>query len=179
MSSGHCIHAGSVHHLVAVTSIRGRKVLLQPLSLGSNRQSDRIAASASVDSTTDNQETLGQPVAASFQLPSSKHQPQITSKERAALRAVSESLAKDKALQKVQVGAQGITYNVLLACMDVLMKHEFLRIKLGDGCGLERKATAGMLSEVLDCAVVGQIGFTITLYRKKGLPRPDNLQKRG
>jgi hypothetical protein len=42
-----------------------------------------------------------------------------------------------------QVGAQGITYNVLLACMDVLMKHEFLRVKLGDGCGLERKTTAG------------------------------------
>jgi hypothetical protein len=24
---------------------------------------------------------------------------------------------------------------------------------------------------------VGQVGFTITLYRQKGLPRPDSLEK--
>eukprot|EP00882_Tetradesmus_deserticola_P022750 GHRQ01024696.1.p1 GENE.GHRQ01024696.1~~GHRQ01024696.1.p1 ORF type:complete len:157 (+),score=33.46 GHRQ01024696.1:240-710(+) len=65
-----------------------------------------------------------------------------------------------------------------MAAMDVLMKHEFLRIKLGDGCGLERKQTAALLAQLLDSAVVGQVGFTITLYRQKGLPRPDNLTKR-
>jgi RNA-binding protein YhbY len=64
-----------------------------------------------------------------------------------------------------------------MAAMDVLMKHEFLRIKLGEGCGLERKQTAAMLAQLLDSAVVGQVGFTITLYRQKGLPRPDNLTK--
>jgi RNA-binding protein YhbY len=62
-----------------------------------------------------------------------------------------------------------------MAAMDVLMKHEFLRIKLGEGCGLERKRTAALLGQLLDSAVVGQVGFTITLYRQKGLPRPDNL----
>jgi hypothetical protein len=41
--------------------------------------------------------------------------PQITSKERAALRAQSESLAKAKTLQRLQVGAQGITFNVLVS----------------------------------------------------------------
>ncbi|WIA11067.1 hypothetical protein OEZ85_011219 [Tetradesmus obliquus] len=101
----------------------------------------------------------------------------MTSKERAVLRAQSESLAKAKTLQRLIVGAQGITFNVLMAAMDVLMKHEFLRIKLGEGCGLERKQTAVMLGQLLDAAVVGQVGFTITLYRRKGLPRPDNLTK--
>jgi hypothetical protein len=47
--------------------------------------------------------------------PSTHHMPQITSKERAALRAQSESLAKAKTLQRLQVGAQGLTYNVLVS----------------------------------------------------------------
>lgn len=64
-----------------------------------------------------------------------------------------------------------------MAAMDVLMKHEFLRVKLGEGCGLERKETAQQLADLLDSAIVGQVGFTITLYRKQGLPRPDNLRK--
>lgn len=109
--------------------------------------------------------------------PSKQHQPQLTGKERAALRAYSETLAKDKKLQRLQVGAQGITNNVLMACLDILMKHEYLRVKLGEGCGLERKQTAALLADLLDAVVVGQVGFTITLYRKKGLPRPDNLTK--
>jgi RNA-binding protein YhbY len=71
-----------------------------------------------------------------------------------------------------QVGAKGITLNTLQAALDVLAKHEFLRIKLGEGCGLARKETAAQLAALLDAAVVGQVGFTITLYRQKGLPRP-------
>lgn len=107
--------------------------------------------------------------------PSTAYQKHLTSKERATHRACSEILAKEKKLQRLQVGTQGITINVLRACMDVLMKHEYLRVKLGEGCGLDRKQTAALLADLLDAAVVGQVGFTITLYRTRGLPRPDNL----
>jgi len=114
---------------------------------------------------------------ASLPRPSQYHQAQLTGKERAALRSQSETLAKSKALQRVQVGGKGVTLNVLLTIMDILMKHEFVRVKLGEGCGLERKQTAEQLSQLLDAAVVGQVGFTITLYRQKGLPRPNSLTK--
>jgi hypothetical protein len=46
--------------------------------------------------------------------------PQLSGKERAALRAQSESLAKAKTLQRLQVGAQGITFNVLVSCYTVM-----------------------------------------------------------
>lgn len=75
----------------------------------------------------------------------------------------------------MQVGAKGVTFNVLVTIMDALTKHEFVRVKLGEGSGLERKQTAEQLAQLLDAAVVGQVGFTITLYRQKGLPRPDSL----
>jgi RNA-binding protein YhbY len=112
--------------------------------------------------------------------PSQFHQTQqLTGKERAALRSQSEQLAKSKTLQRVQVGNKGVTQNVLISIADILMKHEFVRVKLGEGSGLERKQTAGQLAQLLDAAVVGQVGFTITLYRQKGLPRPDSLMKPG
>jgi RNA-binding protein YhbY len=111
--------------------------------------------------------------------PSQYHQPQLTGKQRAALRAQAEQLAKAKTLQREQVGSKGVTLNVLNSIMDILMKYEFVRVKLGEGSGLERKQTAAQLAQLLDAAVVGQVGFTITLYREKGLPRPDTLAKPG
>jgi RNA-binding protein YhbY len=109
--------------------------------------------------------------------PSQHLQEQLTGKQRAALRAESEALVKSKQLQRVQIGSKGVTLNVLQSIMDILLKHQFVRVKLGEGCGLERKQTAEQLALLLDAAVVGQVGFTITLYRQKGLHRPDSLAK--
>jgi RNA-binding protein YhbY len=50
---------------------------------------------------------------------------------------------------------------------------------LGEVSDLERKQTAARLAQLLDAAEVGQVGFTINLYREKGLPRPDTLAKPG
>jgi hypothetical protein len=47
--------------------------------------------------------------------PSKHHMPQLTGKERAVLRGQAESLAKAKTLQRLQVGAQGISFNVLVS----------------------------------------------------------------
>ncbi len=76
--------------------------------------------------------------------------------------------------ENAQVGQQGITQTFLSACMDILGKHEYVRVRLGEGCGLERKAAAQALEQLLDCVSVHQIGYTITLYRQEGLPRPSN-----
>lgn len=58
--------------------------------------------------------------------------------------------------------------------MNVLMKHELLRVKMNDGCGYARKEGKQLLEGYLDCVCVHEIGFTLTLYREKGLPRPSN-----
>ncbi len=54
-------------------------------------------------------------------------------------------------------------------------KHEFLRVKLGEGAGLERRQAARALERYLDAVSVHEVGFTVTLYREKGLPRPSNV----
>jgi RNA-binding protein YhbY len=64
-----------------------------------------------------------------------------------------------------------VTAPVLVTVMDTLMKRSFVRLRCGLS-GQERKALARQLEALLDCLVVHQIGFTITLYRAQGLARP-------
>ena len=54
------------------------------------------------------------------------------------------------------------------------MQNEFLRVKLGEGAGMSRNQASMALERHLDAVVVHEVGFTITLFRQKGLPRPSN-----
>ncbi|GIL48545.1 hypothetical protein Vafri_5045 [Volvox africanus] len=110
---------------------------------------------------------LGPPPDARYQLP-------LHIKDRKAWRSKAETMAKEKRLINIQIGQLGITPSFLQACADVLQKHSLVRVKLGDGCGLERRSVATVLEKYLDCVCVHQIGFTVTLYRQAGLPRPSN-----
>jgi RNA-binding protein len=103
----------------------------------------------------------------------------LDKKFRRDRKAAAETLAREKRLPRVQVGAKGITQPVVDSCLDVLMKHELLRVKLGEGCGLEREEAMQLLEELLDAVAVHAIGFTITLYRQQGLPRPSNYHGSG
>lgn len=78
-----------------------------------------VAPDAHLQPTTD-AELAAEPI---FPSPSVHHMPQLTGKERAALRAHSESLAKAKTLQRLQVGAQGITFNVLVRFTTLSSRH--------------------------------------------------------
>jgi RNA-binding protein YhbY len=62
----------------------------------------------------------------------------------------------------IQVGQNGITQAVLSTCADVLSKHELVRVRLGEGCGLERGSAARQLASLLDAVCVHQIGFTVS-----------------
>ncbi|KAI8476824.1 MAG: hypothetical protein J3K34DRAFT_516108 [Monoraphidium minutum] len=108
---------------------------------------------------------------AALAAPAVSLQPPLTAKERAALRAESEQLARDKKLVQVQSGAAGITPAVLSSLMDVLVKRSFVRLRCGSS-GKERQAVAKQLERLLDAAAVHSIGRTITLYRQPGLARP-------
>ncbi|KAG1656821.1 hypothetical protein FOA52_008455 [Chlamydomonas sp. UWO 241] len=107
-------------------------------------------------------------------LPSARYMEVLDSKAVKELRSRSNTMAGKGTLQRIICGQNGITQAFLNACADVLGAHEFLRVKLGEGAGLERKAAAAALARHLDAVSVHEIGFTITLYRRPGLPRPSN-----
>ncbi len=107
-------------------------------------------------------------------LPDVRYQRVLPMKERKQLRAKAETMAKQGRLLRCQIGQLGITEAFLRATSDMLQKHELVRVKLGEGCGLERKSAAKVLEKYLDAVCVHQIGFTVTLYRQQGLPRPSN-----
>jgi RNA-binding protein YhbY len=113
-----------------------------------------------------------------LRLPATRRQPSdLPREQRRALRAESEELAKRKALSRLQVGGNGLTPGVVAAAADALAGAPggLLRVRLGDGCGLERRSAAVALERLLDAACVKQVGFCVTLYRAPGLPRPDNV----
>ncbi|GAX83360.1 hypothetical protein CEUSTIGMA_g10785.t1 [Chlamydomonas eustigma] len=107
-------------------------------------------------------------------LPTNYLQKKLPISEVKALRTRSNTLAKEGAIQRIICGQNGITQSFLNACADMLGKHEFLRVKLGEGAGLERREAAQKLERYLDALSVHEVGFTITLYRQPGLPRPSN-----
>lgn len=125
---------------------------------------------STVSATTDLEDCVDH----SMMHPSVRYQPRLPTKDRKQLRTQAETLAKDKKLINLQVGSQGITPNFMSACMDVLLKHEFVRLRLGEGCGYGRSDAKQQILSLLDCVAVHEVGFTITLYRQKGLPRPDS-----
>lgn len=110
-----------------------------------------------------------------LEFPTQRYQRRMPAKEVKELRSQANTLARDKELINVQIGANGLTQNVVIAIMDVLAKHQFVRVKMGEGCGLERGALAHALQQYLDCVCVHTIGFTVTLYRDARHPRPSNL----
>ncbi|GLC60819.1 hypothetical protein PLESTB_001679600 [Pleodorina starrii] len=106
--------------------------------------------------------------------PDVRYQPAMHIKDRKAWRSKAETMAKEKRLINIQIGQLGMTPSFLRACADILQKHTLVRVKLGEGCGMERRSAAALLEKYLDCICVHQIGFTVTLYRQAGLPRPSN-----
>ncbi|MEW5320204.1 MAG: hypothetical protein WDW38_011294 [Sanguina aurantia] len=114
------------------------------------------------------------PSAAPLIHPTVMYQPKLDLLEVKALKGQAETLAREKRLLKVQIGNKGLTQTVVASIMDALTANTLVRVKLGEGAGLERGAAALQLAALCDVVVVHQVGFTLTLYRQAGLPRPDN-----
>ncbi|PNH01377.1 hypothetical protein TSOC_012744 [Tetrabaena socialis] len=119
------------------------------------------------DGADDAAAALGPPPAVRYQRP-------LPLKDRKPLRARAETLARERRLVRVQLGQLGVTPAFLRSAAAALAAHELVRVKLGEGCGLERRAAAALLEAHLDCCAVHQVGFTVTLYRQSGLPRQAN-----
>lgn len=85
-------------------------------------------------------------------------------------RKASQQLGKN--LTVVTVGRAGITKNTLISLGDALAGNELVKVRIGAGCDLDMDTVAQVLEEGTDSVCVHSIGYTVTLYRDKSLPRP-------
>lgn len=66
----------------------------------------------------------------------------------------------------VLVGKEEITDNLLAGVEAALESHELIKVKLQEGCLLDRREVAEILSEKTGAAVAQILGKTILLFRK-------------
>jgi RNA-binding protein len=65
----------------------------------------------------------------------------------------------------VLIGNQGITAPVLAALEEALNTHELVKVKLQEGCLLDKNEAARQLAEPTGASVAQLLGRTILLYR--------------
>ena len=70
----------------------------------------------------------------------------------------------------VMIGKEELSRKVVLATIEALASHELIKVKLQEGCLLDRKEVAEILSTKTGAAVVQILGKTILLYRKAEEP---------
>ena len=71
----------------------------------------------------------------------------------------------------VMIGKDGINSNLTNAVEEALEKHELIKLRLQEGCMLERREAADLLAAGCNAAVAQILGNTILLYR----PSEENL----
>lgn len=86
--------------------------------------------------------------------------PALTGKQVRHLRGLGHALRPT-----VMLGRQELSDSVLGALDAVLTAHELVKVKLQEGCLLDRHAAAEELAEATGSAVVQILGKTILLYR--------------
>lgn len=84
----------------------------------------------------------------------------LTTKQMSYLRGLGHHL---KPL--VTLGREGITVNVIKAADEVLDAHELVKVKIGNGCLLERGQAAEILAERTGSRVVQILGKTFLVFR--------------
>jgi RNA-binding protein len=85
----------------------------------------------------------------------------LTGKQSRYLRSLGHNL---KPL--VMLGRDGITDNVISAAEAVLGAHELLKVKIGNGCQLERMEAAAAIAEKTGSELVQVLGKTFLLFRE-------------
>jgi RNA-binding protein len=63
------------------------------------------------------------------------------------------------------IGSAGVAEGVVRELAESLAVHELVKVRLGQGCGVDRKDAAEALSAATDSAVAQILGKTILLYR--------------
>ena len=85
----------------------------------------------------------------------------LTSKQRAALRGLSQSLDTI-----FQIGKGGITDEICLQIANALEARELIKARVLDNSGYTAKEAAAVISEQIDCDVVSCVGTKFVLYKE-------------
>lgn len=65
----------------------------------------------------------------------------------------------------VMLGREGVSDNVISAAEAVLGAHELLKVKIGNGCLVERREAADAIAERTGSEVVQILGKTFLVFR--------------
>ncbi len=65
----------------------------------------------------------------------------------------------------VMIGKEETSPAVVASLEEALRVHELIKVKIQEGCLMDRKEVAGVLGELTRAAVVQILGKTILLYR--------------
>lgn len=71
------------------------------------------------------------------------------------------------------IGREGITDNFIRSLDELLCAHELVKVKLGQGCGLDRREAAAIITDRTGSLLAQEIGKTVLLYREN----PDRGEK--
>jgi RNA-binding protein len=63
------------------------------------------------------------------------------------------------------LGREGFSENVRTATDEILSAHELVKIKIGNGCPLDRREAAVMAAERTGAEIVQILGKTVLLFR--------------
>ena len=94
-------------------------------------------------------------------------QKKLTGKQARYLRGLGHHL---KPL--VMLGREGLSDNVVAAANAVLTAHELIKVKVGNGCFLDRREAAAAAAEKTGSEIVQVLGKTFLLFREN--PDRDN-----
>lgn len=84
----------------------------------------------------------------------------LSTRQRQRLKGLAHGLSVS-----VQVGASGLTPGVVDSVDEALAAHELIKVKVGQGSDVDRKAGAAELAELSGSDLVGVIGRVWILYR--------------
>jgi RNA-binding protein len=85
----------------------------------------------------------------------------ITSKQRAYLRGLSQSLDTI-----FQIGKGGITDEMCKQIANALEARELIKLRVLDNSGYTAKEAAAEISEAIECEVVSCVGTKFVLYKE-------------
>ena len=85
---------------------------------------------------------------------------QLTGKQNRYLRGLGHHLQP-----VVMIGRDDISKNVIQSVEEALEMHELIKIKLQEGCSLDRQEVADSLAQHCNAAIAQLLGKTILLFR--------------
>jgi RNA-binding protein len=65
----------------------------------------------------------------------------------------------------LMLGREGVTDNVISAANAVLSAHELVKVKIGNGCPLERREAAAVIAAKTGSEIVQVLGRTFLIFR--------------